>query len=101
MPNWIEKNQLRFHSRQFLGVILMASLMIVVAGSGLKGVADSTLVLLQTTTASPPRTNSDSIPSDGVYFADILVRGQPVFQVGSLSDLSEARSRCYCESADC
>lgn len=31
-------------------------------------------------------------PSDGLYFADVLVRGQPVFQVGSLSDLS-ARER--------
>ncbi|BAZ08461.1 hypothetical protein NIES4071_02660 [Calothrix sp. NIES-4071] len=40
------------------------------------------------TSALTPTTNSDSIPSDGTYFADILVRGQPVFQVGSLSDLS-------------
>lgn len=27
-------------------------------------------------------------PGDGVYFADVLVRGQAVFQVGSLNDLS-------------
>ena len=33
-----------------------------------------------------------SAPSDGVYFADVLVRGQPVFQVGSLADIN-ARDR--------
>lgn len=88
MPNWIAKNQLTFRSRQFSSVILMASLMIIVAGNGLKGEAAPTPATPQTTTASPQKTNSDSIPSDGVYFADILVRGQPVFQIGSLSDLS-------------
>ena len=88
MPNWIAKKHLRFRSRQFPGVILMASLMIVVARIGLTQEVSPTPVTPQTTTASPQRTNSDSIPSDGVYFADILVRGQPVFQVGSLSDLS-------------
>ena len=30
-------------------------------------------------------------PSDSVYFADILVRGQTVFQVGSLNDLSASQ----------
>jgi len=30
-------------------------------------------------------------PSDGVYFADVLVRSQPVFQVGSLNDLSASQ----------
>lgn len=88
MPNWIAKKHLRFRSRQFPGVILMASLMILVARIGLTQEVSPTPVTPQTTTASPQRTNSDSIPSDGVYFADILVRGQPVFQVGSLSDLS-------------
>lgn len=87
MPNWIAKNQLRFRSRQFSSVILIASLIIGVARIGLTQEAAPTPATPQTTTASPQRTN-DSIPSDGVYFADILVRGQPVFQVGSLSDLS-------------
>lgn len=31
--------------------------------------------------------NSVTAPDDGLYFADILVRGQPVFQVGSLNNL--------------
>ena len=30
-------------------------------------------------------------PGDGVYFADVLVRSQPVFQVGSLDDLSASQ----------
>lgn len=33
-----------------------------------------------------------SVPDDRVYFADVLVRGQPIFQVGSLNQLS-ARER--------
>ena len=42
----------------------------------------------------PTESNSRSIsaPSDGIYFADILVRGKPVFQVGSLAQVS-ARER--------
>lgn len=66
MPNWIAKNQLRFRSRQFSSVILMASLMIVVARIGLTQDTSPTAGTPQTTTASPQRTNSDSIPSDGV-----------------------------------
>ncbi|MFB2979277.1 mechanosensitive ion channel family protein [Microseira sp. BLCC-F43] len=31
---------------------------------------------------------SASIPTDGLFFADIVVRGQPVFQIGSVSDVS-------------
>ena len=31
------------------------------------------------------------IPDDGVYFADVLVRGQSVFQVGSLDDMSASQ----------
>ena len=88
MPNRIAKNQWRFRSRQFPVVVLVASLMIVVARIGLTQETSPTPATPQTTTASPQTSNSESIPSDGVFFADILVRGQPVFQVGSLSDLS-------------
>lgn len=88
MPDQIVKNKLRFRSRQFPVVVLVASLMIVVARIGLTQEAAPTPATPQTTTASPQPSNSESILSDGVYFADILVRGQPVFQVGSLSDLS-------------
>ena len=88
MPNWIAKKHLRFRFRQFPSVILIASLTIVVARIGLTQEVSPTPATPQTTTASPQRINSKEIPSDGVYFADILVRGQPVFQVGSLSNLS-------------
>ncbi|MEC4982767.1 MAG: mechanosensitive ion channel family protein [Oscillatoria sp. PMC 1068.18] len=38
----------------------------------------------------PSSSNSESLqlPNQGLYFADILVRGRPIFQVGSLADLS-------------
>ena len=88
MPNWIAKNQLRFRSRQFPGVILMTSLMIANASIGLAQSADLTPAIPPPTTAETQPSNSKSILSNGVYFADIVVRGQPVFQVGSLSDLS-------------
>ncbi|MBD2577052.1 mechanosensitive ion channel family protein [Oscillatoria sp. FACHB-1406] len=40
--------------------------------------------------ATPSSNESDasSVSSDGLYFADILVRGRPVFQVGSLADVN-------------
>lgn len=37
------------------------------------------------TTPSP---TSVTVPADGLFFADILVRGRPIFQVGSLPELS-------------
>ncbi len=37
--------------------------------------------------SSPTKTLPKS-PEDGLFFADVLVRGQPVFQVGSLAGLS-------------
>lgn len=85
MPNRIVKNQWRF--RQLRVVVLVAVLMIVVTGKELKGQIPSTPATPQTTSASGQPSNSESIPSDGVFFADILVRGQPVFQVGSLSNM--------------
>lgn len=38
----------------------------------------------------PASTSSGSItlPNEGLYFADVIVRGRPVLQVGSLADLS-------------
>ena len=38
--------------------------------------------------AANDNTTSIDAPSDGVYFSDVLVRNRPVFQVGSLADLS-------------
>ena len=39
-------------------------------------------------TVAQPAKEAIAAPSDGVYFADVLVRGQTVFQIGSLNDLS-------------
>lgn len=32
-----------------------------------------------------------TVPADGFFFADVLVRGRPIFQVGSLPELSASR----------
>lgn len=39
---------------------------------------------------SPAAETPDKGSEDGLFFADVLVRGRPVFQVGSLSDLRAA-----------
>lgn len=84
MPSWKDKKQQRFYLRYFLSVMMVASLLVVVPRQGL------------TQDASPPPAQSSHAPqfsteptaANGVYFADILVRGQPIFQIGSLSNLS-------------
>ncbi|MDZ4872377.1 MAG: hypothetical protein CLLPBCKN_001765 [Chroococcidiopsis cubana SAG 39.79] len=37
---------------------------------------------------TPQTSAPEEIPSDGLFFADVIVRGQPVFQIGSLGELS-------------
>jgi small conductance mechanosensitive channel len=48
--------------------------------------------LTQEEVSPPPVTSQptapEEIPSDGLFFADVIVRGQPVFQIGSLGELS-------------
>ena len=34
-----------------------------------------------------PDSSSVAVPSDGLYFADIVVRGRPIFQIGSLPQI--------------
>lgn len=43
---------------------------------------------LPATPASPAATDAADRADEGLFFADVLVRGQPVFQVGSLAELS-------------
>ncbi|MBE9109726.1 mechanosensitive ion channel family protein [Nodosilinea sp. LEGE 07298] len=43
---------------------------------------------LPATPASPAASDAADRADDGLFFADVLVRGQPVFQVGSLANLS-------------
>ncbi|MDY6784602.1 MAG: mechanosensitive ion channel family protein [Cyanobacteriota bacterium] len=40
------------------------------------------------TTPTPQSSPTPSVPSDGLYFADVLVRGKPVFEIGSLAEVS-------------
>ncbi|HAX77880.1 MAG TPA: transporter [Cyanobacteria bacterium UBA11372] len=69
----------KFRSRQFSAAILFASLVLLRSSQGLAQEVIPTPV-----TPLP----SASIPTDGLFFADIVVRGQPVFQIGSVSDVS-------------
>ena len=43
--------------------------------------------MLPPQTSAEPAEESVAAPGDGVYFADVTVRGQSVFQVGSLNNL--------------
>lgn len=40
------------------------------------------------TPITPKPTSIESVPIDGLFFADIIVRGRPIFQVGSVGDVS-------------
>ena len=67
--------------RQLSAIVLLASLLLLPA-QGRSQEATPTPV------TPHPSAQSISIPADGLYFTDIVVRGQPIFQVGSLSKLS-------------
>jgi hypothetical protein len=40
---------------------------------------------------TPQPEETEETAPDGLFFADIIVRGQPVFQVGSVSDVSASQ----------
>lgn len=63
-------------------ILLLATGLFLVTGS--RVIAQSEVVPVQVTQSPTPV----SAPTDGLYFADILVRGKSVFQVGSLSEVS-------------
>ena len=56
---------------------------------GLSECVEETLPVEET--VAQPAEDAIAAPSDGAYFADVLVRGQTVFQVGSLNDLSASQ----------
>ncbi|MBE9119206.1 mechanosensitive ion channel family protein [Lusitaniella coriacea LEGE 07157] len=74
-PKWLQ-----------LPVVAIASVTILITPTG--SWAQTELVPVPSPAQSPATAQS----SDGLYFADIIVRGRPVFQVGSLQDVS-ARDR--------
>ncbi len=71
----------KFFTRHLTKAILFASLFLLPIEKGLTQE-------IPPTTISPQPTDSEPIPEDGLFFADIVVRGQPIFQIGSLSELS-------------
>ena len=85
MVSFIPKGHSRYYSRQFLAVIFLLSVLIIPTQKGL------TQEVAPIPVTSPPSETEDT-PTTGLFFADILVRGQPVFQIGSLGELS-ARQR--------
>jgi small conductance mechanosensitive channel len=71
----------KFITHYLTKVVLFASLFLLPTGKGLTQEIPPTNV-------SPQPTQSEAIPEDELFFADIIVRGQPIFQIGSLSELS-------------
>ncbi|MGB3300502.1 MAG: mechanosensitive ion channel family protein, partial [Phormidesmis sp.] len=62
------------------------------AGEAAEGTAAEQIITDDATPTTPPAdTSAVAAPGDGIYFADVLVRGQPVFQVGSLNDLAASQ----------
>ena len=51
------------------------------------GVNTAPIALSQEEVITTPNTESVAIPSDGLYFADVLVRNRPIFQIGSLPQI--------------
>jgi small-conductance mechanosensitive channel len=80
MVSLFPKGNSRFGSRQFLVVIFLLGV-ILPTQRGLTQEISPTPVISQ---PSPP----EQTPTTGLFFADIVVRGKPVFQVGSLGELS-------------
>ena len=80
MVSLFPKGNSRFGSRQFLVVIFLLGV-ILPTQRGLTQEISPTPVISQP--SQPEQT-----PTTGLFFADIVVRGKPVFQVGSLGELS-------------
>lgn len=74
------------YTRRFLIAVAMAiAILIVVLPIG-KGLTQEVAPIPVT----PQTSESGSIPADGLFFADVIVRGQPVFQIGSVGDITAA-----------
>lgn len=77
------------HSRWFALSICVTGLFFVAIP---KGIAQEEAPPMPATQGATTESESESESDSGVYFADILVRGRPIFQVGSVEDLT-ARER--------
>jgi small conductance mechanosensitive channel len=68
-----------FHRSYFALVSIVFLTMLLPSAKGLT----QTIPIAPATSQSP----DPEVPTDGLFFADIIVRGQPVFQVGSVGDV--------------
>ncbi|MBW4648411.1 MAG: mechanosensitive ion channel [Kastovskya adunca ATA6-11-RM4] len=85
MKNWLERSRKK-RSRRFPILIVVTGLFLTPVPVGLA----QEEIEAPVPAAESPSPASASL--EGSYFADVVVRGRPVFQVGSLADLS-ARER--------
>ncbi len=88
---WNLLSQTKAKKRRFK-VVLMATLltaMLIFPAVAQDAALEESLPLAQPVAESAE--NAIATPSDGLYFADILVRGQTVFQIGSLNNLSASQ----------
>lgn len=89
---WNLPGQTRAIKRRFKAILIsmLLTVTLVFPAVAQDGGLEESLPVAEPVTESAE--SAIATPSDGIYFADILVRGQSVFQIGSLGDLS-ARQR--------
>lgn len=85
---WNRLSQTDPQKRRFKAVLMATLLtaMLIFPAVAQDAALEESLPLAQPVAESAE--NAIASPSDGLYFADILVRGQTVFQIGSLNNLS-------------
>ncbi|MBW4446092.1 MAG: mechanosensitive ion channel family protein [Spirirestis rafaelensis WJT71-NPBG6] len=76
-------SQFQRSKRRFVAIASVVLLTNLLLPSG-KGLTQE--IPIAPVTPQPPGT--EAVPTDGLFFADIVVRGQPVFQLGSVGDVS-------------
>jgi small-conductance mechanosensitive channel len=76
-------SQFQRSKRRFVAIASVVLLTSLLLPSG-KGLTQE--IPIAPVTPQPPGT--EAVPTDGLFFADIVVRGQPVFQLGSVGDVS-------------
>jgi hypothetical protein len=84
MEKILHRFKSRQRSHQLAVVIFITSLLFATSSAGIAQEAPSEVEVT-------PNPTSVTVPADGLFFADVLVRGRPIFQVGSLPELSASR----------
>ncbi len=82
----------KYRSSACFAAVLIVFLSVMPALAQDEGVEDPlSTVEVEAGTADGADAEAAIAPDDGVYFADVMVRGQSVFQVGSLDDVSASQ----------